>query len=151
MADAAADQLAGGTLDRSHPEQFSYQACRIILASNTIRGPLIARYLDIGRTDCVPRANFPQSQFTTADWNRFIECNNNSNTEARDLTLHIIRLNKATCRSIQELERSVITAWATEAYETGGSNMGSFGTHLDPDCDYSQPAEVWRAFIQNRR
>lgn len=134
---------------RDFADGYAFELCHLILASNTLKAPLVQRYLQLGQDGC---ALDPQQmqRMANADWNRLIDCNNGQNQEARDIVLQAMRINQATCFAIEALNRAAVTNEAHSALTRREGSVMPFAPITEPDCDTRSPSEMWQSYLRDR-
>ena len=152
IANAAVDQAAGlagrgaEQAMRDYAANFEFNVCQILNSSGTIRGLLLARYVQIAPANCRPigRASSQLGNLTPEEADRFIYCANGSVAEAREITLRIIELNRLTCEAILILYNGV----AQEALSD--PEMRSYMPPQNPTCPNEPASTTWQGFVQGR-
>ncbi len=132
---------------RSHQEEFEYESCKIIAASDVIRGPLVRMLQNLGASRCGPDAQQggvgAMNQYDDEQWSEFRHCTLRNFPEARIYVTEIIRLNQATCRSIK------VTSELIRLYRP--PELGVRYDVTDPGCDEGSAAETWNRFVSSSR
>lgn len=132
--------------NRDYAATFEYNACKLILASNTIVDPLLKSYAQIITDNC----GLSAEQFAVANaaqMREAVACANNSSGDARDISLQLIRVNQATCFAIDQLGDNLVREAALNRQP--GESLMPFPPPAD-SCEGGNPADVWGQFVNQR-
>jgi hypothetical protein len=148
MASAPAGQAAERAT-RDYADEYAFELCKLIVASDTLKAPLLRRYLQIGLNSCGLDPEQMQDM-SNSEWNSLIDCNNGQNDEARNIVLQAMRINQATCYAIEALNNVVVHDEAESALARREGSVMPFAPSTVPDCDTRSPAQMWHSYLRDR-